>query len=370
MKNQKYIWPLIIIAILAAWFFIHRSPIQMPSIGQTPPAASQTTAQTVPAVSNTALVSPSFQTTAAAVATNDSYVHNPQYPPGIMERYRSGQITKGEAIQETMMEKNNQSRDFYGKVIDQDGNPLANVSVIGELVLNNKTYGSVELQKYNTTTDSGGLFEFTGLHGAGLGITISKPGYENEWKNDAYENPSGGQSSPSDRAIYRMWSTNIHEQLITGNKSFKIVPDGRPYFIDLTTGSISESGTGDLKVWIQYTNQPVRGQLYDWSAGIEVIKGGLSEMPQAAINSGFLEEPSIPMYSAPENGYTPSFQLQQQIKGGQSGEIGNRYFYLLLNDGKEYGKMSINLFAPYNDKIPGMIRLSYAINPSGSRILR
>jgi hypothetical protein len=76
------------------------------------------------------------------------------------------------------------------------------------------------------------------------------------------------------------------------------------------------------------------------------------------------------MYSAPENGYTPSFQLQQQIKGGQSGEIGNRYFYLLLNDGKEYGKMSINLFAPYNDKIPGMIRLSYAINPSGSRILR
>lgn len=75
------------------------------------------------------------------------------------------------------------------------------------------------------------------------------------------------------------------------------------------------------------------------------------------------------MYSAPADGYIPSFSLKSQIKGGQSGEIGNRYFYLLLKDGKEYGRMSINLFAPYGRLHPGLIRLSYAINPSGSRIL-
>ncbi len=32
--------------------------------------------------------------------------------------------------------------------------------------------------------------------------------------------------------------------------------------------------------------------------------------------------------------------------------------------------MSINLIAPFNDQTPGLIRLSYAINSSGSRILR
>jgi hypothetical protein len=76
------------------------------------------------------------------------------------------------------------------------------------------------------------------------------------------------------------------------------------------------------------------------------------------------------MYSAPTDGYTPSFSFQQQIKGGQSGEIGDRSFYLVLKNGQEYGKMDINLYAPYGHLHPGLIRLSYAINPSGSRILR
>ena len=76
------------------------------------------------------------------------------------------------------------------------------------------------------------------------------------------------------------------------------------------------------------------------------------------------------MYQAPTDGYIPSFQLKQQIKGGQSGEIGDRLFYLKLKNGQEYGQMAIDLYAPWNSQIPGMIRLSYSINPSGSRILR
>jgi hypothetical protein len=33
-------------------------------------------------------------------------------------------------------------------------------------------------------------------------------------------------------------------------------------------------------------------------------------------------------------------------------------------------ELTIELIAPYNDQIPGMIDIQYAINPSGSRILR
>ncbi len=165
----------------------------------------------------------------------------------------------------------------------------------------------------------------------------------------SYDNP----------VIFKMWSDSIHEKLITGDKAFSIVPDGRPYFINLTDDTISESGPGDLTVWVQYTNQIVRGQLYDWSAGIEVINGGLLEEPLGTA-----------MYEAPTDGYVPSFKLKQQIKGGQSGEIGERQFYLQLKSGQEYGQMSIDLYAPWNKQIPGLIRLSYAINPSGSDILR
>jgi hypothetical protein len=69
-------------------------------------------------------------------------------------------------------------------------------------------------------------------------------------------------------------------------------------------------------------------------------------------------------------GYTPNFQLQQQIKGGQRGSIGTKRVYIMLKNGQEYGRITIDLLAPFNDQIPGMIRLSYAINPSGSRVLR
>jgi hypothetical protein len=148
--------------------------------------------------------------------------------------------------------------------------------------------------------------------------------------------------------------------LITGKYAFKIVPDGRPYFIDLTSGAINESGTGDLKVWIQYTNPvvPVPGRMSDWSAGIDVINGGLQEANDST------------MWMAPADGYVPSFTNAGQIRDGQRGEIGDRSFYLQLQNGNEYGQMTIDLLAPFNVGIPGLVRISYAINPSGSRILR
>ena len=288
----------------------------------------------------------------------------------IDKRYHQGLISKDSAMLESLSARNLRSQDFYGKVIDQDGSVLVGAKVDAELVFNTGAYGSVRVQKYSTVTDQNGLFGFTGIHGAGLGVRVSKDGYDQEGNNQSCKGPVGEKTTPNDRAIYTMWSTNMHEQLITGNKSFEIMPDGSPHFINLTDGTVSEHEGGDLKVWIQYTNQAVRGQLYDWSAGIEVINGELSEVVQTAINSGFSDESPFAMYSAPKDGYTNSFHLQQQIKGGQSGEIGNRFFYLLLNNGNKYGKISINLFAPYGRLHPGLIRVSYAINPSGSRILR
>jgi hypothetical protein len=159
--------------------------------------------------------------------------------------------------------------------------------------------------------------------------------------------------------VFKMWSTNVHEQLITGGQSFHIVPDGRPYVIDLAKGTIAESGDGDLKVWIKYAAEVVRGQTYDWSCEIDAINGGLLEEPLGTA-----------MYVAPAEGYIPVFQLQQQIKGGQSGSIGTRRFYVKLKNGQEYGRITIELDAPYNDRVPGMVRIQYALNPSGSRILR
>jgi hypothetical protein len=255
---------------------------------------------------------------------------------------------------------------FYGRVIDQDSNSLPGVKINASILYEHMfmptpsgdspiTNNLIHPQR---ETDLDGRFEITDGKGRNVTIeSIQKDGFEFESGLPKTFGAVGG--SFENPVVFKMWSTNVHEHLISGDKSFDIVPDGRPYFINLTDDTISESGEGDLKIWIQYTNQPVRGQLYNWSAEIDVINGGLLEEPLGSS-----------MYEAPTDGYVPSFQLKGQIKGGQRGDTGERQFYLMLKNGREYGQMSIGLYAPFNDQTPGLIRLSYAINPSGSRILR
>ena len=252
---------------------------------------------------------------------------------------------------------------FCGQVIDQDSNALSAV-VVKVLIMHADVVGPgiaptgpgpFPLER---VTDAHGRFEINGVTGNGFGLdSIEKPGYEAELTRRGFGSTEGSFTAP---VIFKMWNTNIHEQLISGHKSFDIVPDGRPYLIDLTTGAISESGPGDLKAWIKYVAPSTRGQLSDWSCEIDAINGGLLEANE------FFDF----MDSAPTEGYIPAFKLQQQIKGGQRGSIGQRRFYVRLHNGQEYGRIEIGLYAPFNDQTPGLISLSYAINPSGSRILR
>ncbi len=250
---------------------------------------------------------------------------------------------------------------FYGKVVDQDNNPLSGVSVKGEAlhvkVIVPAPWGDQdEIIPISKETDSNGRFEVQGVTGRGLVIeSIHKDGYDPEPWQHSSDAVGGSFENP---IIFKMWSTNIHEQLITGNKNFEIIPDGRPYFIDLTKDEISQTESGDLKVWIKYPLQTEFGKTYDWSCEIDVNNGGLQQ------------DDSSSMFSAPADGYVPTFSLQKQIRDGERGSIGDKKFYIMLNNGKVFGRMQIDLIAPFNVGIPGLIRLSYAINPSGSRILR
>lgn len=265
-------------------------------------------------------------------------------------------------VVERFIENKNVPVEFYGQVIDQDSNALAGVSinaVVVQLTMPDPTVADIGAKNIpvGKITGTDGRFEISGVQGASFDLeSIQKNGYEAETPKRGH-GPTGGTFDQP--VIFKMWNTNIHEQLITGKKAFQIVPDGRPYFIDLTSGTISESGMGDLKVWVNRPQQITYGQKYDWSCEVDAVNGGLVQ-----------ETLGTSMYMAPVDGYNPSFQFEQKVGSGWGDTTGQKRFYLRLSNGQEYGQISIELEAYYNDQTPGLIRLSYAINPSGSRILR
>lgn len=258
------------------------------------------------------------------------------------------------------LKKQNVPVRFYGRVIDQDSNGLARVKIKVSVRHWGMTLSTLSTTMHlGTETDIDGRFFIHGATGDAFDVdSIQKDAYELEPNTQRSYGAVGG--SLTNPVIFKMWRTNIHEQLITGQKSFHIVPDGRPYMIDLAKGTIAEQGAGDLKLWIKRPEQVAPGQKYDWSSEVDVINGGL------------LEETNVTssMYLAPQAGYAPNFQCEQQIIGRQSASTGTRRFYVKLDNGHEYGRITIELIAPYNDRVPGMVHLDYAINPFGSPILR
>src|ERR1022692_2548434 len=147
-------------------------------------------------------------------ASNNTIFESQNPPTDIETSYRQRLITKGQAIQETVLEENKQPQDFYGKVIDQYGQPIMGVAVAGELILNTEIYGAVKPENYASKTDAEGLFQFIGLEGAKFGVRISKDGYKYGDRGEGFKGPVGPKTSPTDRAILAMWKLRGAEPLI------------------------------------------------------------------------------------------------------------------------------------------------------------
>jgi len=262
-------------------------------------------------------------------------------------------ISKGQAIMATIMLANKKPQDLYAKVIDQYGNPVASASVAGELVLNDGTYGGVQVKKHNTATDVNGLFEFTDLHGAGFSVRINKEGYKLGDRGEGYKSPASGNSSPTDRAIFTMWKLRGAEPLTHSDIRAKIPHDGTAVAFDMMTGKVSPNG--DFRVTLsQFPLEIKTGrERFDWAARIEILNGGMIE-----------EKDAYPFW-APENGYQPSFDFITSSNAIDWIPILKKNFYIKTAQG-QYGLMK---FAIYPGRSPTGLEVNFTLNPSGSQNL-
>jgi len=347
MKPRFAIYALVLVVVILAVVFRHR-PVQSPTNVEQPQETVQSTNAPVTDASAASQGTPTVTPTVVS-------------SPAMPKQADPNGIRSPEGFQQ-YVEGHNVPIDFHGQVIDQDSNALSGVDI--KVVVRHWTMpdpavllaGTKEL-RLERVTGADGRFDINGETGDAFDLeSIQKDGYEAELTKRGFGSSGGSFNQP---VVFKMWNTNIHEQLITGEKKFQIVPDGRPYVIDLSKGTIAESGAGDLKAWVKRPESVTYGQRYDWSCEVDAINGGLLEEPLGTA-----------MYLAPTGGYVSSFQFEQKVGSGWGDSTGAKRFYVTLNNGHEYGSIAIELYAYYNNQTPGLIRLSYAINPSGSRILR
>jgi hypothetical protein len=245
---------------------------------------------------------------------------------------------------------NNGSLDFYGKIIDQNSQPVTGAKVNGYVMTQVGLERTKETQ-HLTESDAEGNFEFIGLHGESLGVGPEKEGYQyDEHGNGNWS--LGGKTDPSNRVIFKMWKLQGAEPMLHTSIQAGLACDGTPRKFDPLTG---RRDAGDLVVTL--TRKPVnidRGKPFDWTLTLGISGGGL-----IPINDLYPDE-------APADGYQSSvaINMPSDTKNWTPSVVQSYYIF----DGKNYGRITINIMANYQPP-PTHFEIDSYVNPAGSRNL-
>jgi hypothetical protein len=252
---------------------------------------------------------------------------------------------------------------FWGRVIDQDGQPLPGVRVVMSA---RKWHSLPEVgathAKVERITDSGGSFEIEGVSGDVLSREIlEKPGYrlsQNAPISFSYgQSPEPFNANPREPIVFRMWKSDPVAGLISRRKLWGVVPDGRVYTFDLLddTKVEGEQRVGDLRVRMIRPATVGPRDKFEWTLEIQGINGGLVETHDEF------------QFRAPESGYVSSLAIKMDPANADWTSVLKRAFYLSSRAGEVFAVVRLEAIPDYNDR--SAINIEAIINPYRSRNL-
>jgi len=249
---------------------------------------------------------------------------------------------------------------FYGKVVDQSGKPVAGAKVNLEAQANYFDENRSEQKPYSVETDQNGDFNLIGAYGAIITVSsIEKDGFELSKKTGrhySYTVPADFHPDPEKPVVFRMWKYAGKQSLVGSAWHGKIGCDGTPIDFDLYRGS--RSAEGNLQ--ISCTRTPLNFELtserpFAYKCEISIRDGGIQPTGDEFT------------YQASDNGYSPDVTIERKRDDPKWGGGLKQEFYIKTAKG-EYGWLSVEWDAGHR---PGPTPLKWEcfINPSGSRNL-
>lgn len=241
---------------------------------------------------------------------------------------------------------------FYGKIVDQYGEPVPGVLVKYKAI---SVYLAAGTGFGETTTDAEGRFNTQGAEGAGLSIReFIKGGYQFPgildfdnyqrfedsvlWKNFTKDKPY----------VFKAWKVDRYAKVNVGDEIF-LFDLGVLYSMDFTASSVKRvKKKGDLDLDVQVLiNRDDSG----WNVTLSVPNGGLIETDDAYLNI------------APESGYQKKITYSGAKE--KNNEIDKKYY--LHSRGKLYGSLVVSIKPYYRNS--SAINFQYVMNLENGRDL-
>lgn len=342
MKKRFFIICLVALAVFLAWWHWPRTQSAAPLPSATNPSpksevgsAQNTNAPEAPAPA---------QASAVPVATK----------PGLKEQLRE------------VMNSANRPISFFGKVIDQDGNPIPDVKVTFEIRYMKEVgpVGIVDTFDYpSVTTGADGRFALTGAKGSVMAVkSLEKLGYEPSeqatrgtywyWRDKDPYRPDADNPK-----LFHMWKKSGAEKLVKQQTMTRVPYDGTTTTFDLLSGT-KVTSNGDMRVSLtRNPQQIVYGQRnYEWTLTVEAVDGGV------------IETQDEQMYRAPADGYQPKLAIHVPSDATDWADSKSVAFYIKSRSGKYYGSVQLDVQVGSDKPTTGLTFRSF-VNPSGSRNL-
>jgi hypothetical protein len=273
---------------------------------------------------------------------------------------------------------------FYGKVIDQYGEPVTNAkikySVGGRYLASGRSFSGP------VSTDQDGEFLIEGEGGSvsiygfkADNIQVDIPGSPgSEMKRQAigffgYQHTQGGNqplwtdTSPIKPFVFPAWRIGEGEyakKLLSRSIGEVLIADGRWYTINFLPREREEqflegeSSAGQL--WVSLLREEPQGKgekKGSWKMTMKAVGGGLQ-----AVEGRY-------SVMAPAEGYENEAVLEQDINSpGYISEISDKYYFIKAAEGEMYGVFNLNVY-PYANGNESVFGIDGAFNTKGSRSL-
>jgi hypothetical protein len=249
--------------------------------------------------------------------------------------------------------------EFYGRLIDQNSNPVPNISIEGEIQYNNGLHEG--MKKILTRSDINGFFQVTGQFGKSVAFSFLDPNFLLSSTNTYFIYsqlwPAAERHQPhSNRpVIFQLWKrAPTHDTLSRVGFSGPVGEWNMPVKIDLVNSSFVQTN-GDIVV-IFSGQRPTESAIPFWQVQLIAADGGIISVEHDTL---------LHTYRAPYTGWQTQVQFTPDIGDLGYSPVVNKDILLKSKAGQNYFKLSATLYVG-SERRPPSVEFHGLVNTNSS----